>query len=70
MANINTKNVSKAEESLLLASKDLIAFGKLFLPNDFLRSETPHFHYEMADAIDNQDIKQLALPQHRGILDL
>ena len=66
MANINTKNVSKAEESLLLASKDLIAFGKLFLPNDFLRSETPHFHYEMADAIDNQDIKQLAIILPRG----
>ena len=66
MANINTKNVSKAEESLLLASKDLIAFGKLFLPNDFLRSETPHFHFEMADAIDNQDIKQLAIILPRG----
>ena len=29
MANINTQNVSKAEEALFLASKDLIAFGKL-----------------------------------------
>lgn len=43
MANINTKNVSKAEEQLELASKDLIAFGKLFLPEDFMRSETPFF---------------------------
>ena len=43
MANINTQNVSKAEETLMLAQKDLIAFGKLFLPDDFMRSETPFF---------------------------
>ena len=51
MANINTQNVSKAEETLMLAQKDLIAFGKLFLPDDFMRSETPPFHYEVADAL-------------------
>ena len=41
MANINANNVSEAEEALKLAHKDLIAFGKLFLPDDFMRSETP-----------------------------
>ena len=34
MANINTRNVSKAEEQLELARKDLVAFGKLFLIED------------------------------------
>ena len=53
--NLNQKNVSEAEKILLLASKDLIAFGKLFLPDDFLRSETPPFHYEVADAIDDKN---------------
>ena len=53
MANINSQNVNEAEEALRLASKDLIAFGKLFLPDDFMRSETPPFHYEMADSIDD-----------------
>ena len=48
--NINTQNVSKAEQQLELAKKDMIAFGKLFLPDDFMRSETPFFHYEVADA--------------------
>ena len=38
MANINKKNISQAEEQLRLAHNDLIAFGKLFLPDDFLRS--------------------------------
>ena len=53
MANINSQNITKAEEALRLASKDLISFGKLFLPDDFKRSETPFFHYEVADAIDD-----------------
>ena len=66
MANINTHNVSQAEEELKLASKDLIAFGKLFLPDDFERSETPFFHYEVADALMNMDLRQLAVILPRG----
>tara|TARA_Y100000401_G_scaffold116900_1_gene123873 strand:- start:8487 stop:10073 length:1587 start_codon:yes stop_codon:yes gene_type:complete len=53
--NINSQNVSAAEEALLLAKNDLIAFGKLFLPDDFMRSETPFFHYEIADKIFEKD---------------
>ena len=55
MSNINTQNVSRAEEALRLAYVDLIAFGKLFLPDDFMRSETPFFHYEIADARISRD---------------
>jgi len=49
-----------------MAKNDLIAFGKLFLPDDFMRSETPAFHYEMADAIDDPECKQLAIILPRG----
>ena len=66
MANINSQNISKAEEALQLAHKDLISFGKLFLPDDFLRSETPFFHYEIADAIDDKNVKQTAIIIPRG----
>ena len=66
MANINTQNVSKAEEALELAKNDMIAFGKLFLPDDFMRSETPFFHYEVADAICDMDKRQLAVILPRG----
>ena len=66
VANINKENVSEAQEALHLASKDLIAFGKLFLPNDFMRSETPFFHYEIADIIDDKSIKQTAIIIPRG----
>ena len=58
--------MSKEEEALHLAYNDIIAFGKLFLPDDFLRSETPAFHYEVADALDDQEIKQLAIILPRG----
>ena len=64
--NINSHNVSESEEALLLASKDLIAFGKLFLSNDFMRSETPFFHYEIADIIDDKSVKQTAIIIPRG----
>jgi len=66
MANINSRKISRAEKTLILAKNDLIAFGKLFLPDDFLRSETPPFHYEMADSIDDVNCKQLAIILPRG----
>ena len=66
MANINLNNVSTMEEQLLLAKNDLIAFGKLFLPDDFMRSETPFFHYAVADKLNDLSIKQLAVVLPRG----
>ncbi len=66
MANINLHNVSKEEEALHLAKNDLVAFGKLFLPEDFMRSETPFFHYEVCDALDDKNERQLAVILPRG----
>tara|TARA_Y100001938_G_scaffold142771_1_gene214564 strand:- start:13434 stop:14987 length:1554 start_codon:yes stop_codon:yes gene_type:complete len=66
MANINFHNVGKEEEALKLAYTDLVAFGKLFLPDDFMRSETPPFHYEVMDAINDPNVRQLAIVLPRG----
>ena len=66
MANINKHNVSKQEEALLLAKNDMISFGKLFLQDDFGRSESPFFHYEIADAIMDHSIRELAIIIPRG----
>ena len=52
--NINTHNISDAEELFETAKNDIISFWKLFLPDDFGRSETPWFHYEVVDAIDDK----------------
>tara|TARA_R110000824_G_scaffold55632_8_gene153118 strand:- start:2911 stop:4434 length:1524 start_codon:yes stop_codon:yes gene_type:complete len=54
------------EDDLRLAHRDLIAFGKLFLPDDFMRSETPFFHYEVADALMNKEHRQLGVILPRG----
>ena len=64
--NITTQNVSDAEEALLESSKDMLAFGKLFLPDDYTRSETPWFHYEISDCIMDKEVKQLAVIMPRG----
>ena len=66
MANINTQDVSTAEEQLIMAKNDIISFGKLFLPDDFCRSETPFFHYTVADAVNDLSVKQLAVILPRG----
>ena len=62
MASLNLHgNVSKNEEVLQLAYKDLITFGKLFSPADYLASESPPFHYEVGKLLLDRGLQQLAL---------
>jgi predicted phage terminase large subunit-like protein len=62
MANLNLNgNISKNEEILHLAYNDLIAFGKLFSPQDFLATKSPKFHYEMGKHLLDKEKQQLAL---------
>jgi len=66
VANINKQNVSQANKVLELSRHDLIAFGKLFLSGDFGKSESPKFHYQIADALLEKTTKSLALILPRG----
>lgn len=66
MAYINLHNVSKEEEILYKAYKNLIYFGKVFLPGDFMRSKTPQFHYEIARELLSDSNKPLAIIISRG----
>ena len=62
MANLNLHgDVSKNEEILHLAYNDLIVFGKMFSPQDFLASATPQFHNEVGKLLLDKDIRQLGL---------
>ena len=62
MANLNLHgDVSQNEKLLSDAYSDLIVFGKLFSPQDFLASATPHFHVEVGKLLLNKDIQQLGL---------
>ena len=66
MANINKQNVSKAEEMLYRAYKDLIVYGKLFLAGDFMKSATPQFHREIGEELLSDSNKPLAIIIARG----
>ena len=62
MANLNLNgNVSKNEEVLHMAYKDLITFGKLFSPQDFLATSTPDFHNRMSDIMLDRTKQQVAM---------
>ncbi len=56
MANLNLNgNISEKEKVLKMAHEDLIVFGKLFSPQDFLASATPDFHVEVGKKLINRD---------------
>jgi predicted phage terminase large subunit-like protein len=62
MANLNLHgDVSKNEEILHMAYSDLIVFGKMFSPQDFLASATPEFHNEVGKLLLDKSIQQLGL---------
>ena len=62
MANLNLNgNISEKEKVLEMAFKDLITFGKLFSPQDFLATTSPPFHYDVGNLLINRKIQQLAL---------
>ena len=62
MANLNLNgNISENEKVLKMAYEDLIVFGKLFSPQDFLASATPKFHNIIGKKLLNKNIQQLAL---------
>ena len=62
MANLNLNgNISEKEKVLEMAFKDLITFGQLFSPQDFLASTSPKFHHEVGGLLIDRKIQQLAL---------
>jgi hypothetical protein len=66
MANINTKLSSDHERILKACFDNLITFGKFFLAGDFSKSETPFFHYEIADELLSPAQKPCAIVISRG----
>ena len=62
MANLNLHgDVSLNEKLLHDAYNDLILFGKLFSPQDFLASATPDFHVGVGKLLLNKEEQQLGL---------
>lgn len=54
-------DISTAEKMLYLCYTDLIAYGKVFLSGDFSKAESPPVHYEVADELNSDSRKPLAI---------
>jgi len=64
--NINKNNVSEKERVLELARRDIIAFGQLFLPEDFMKSTPAAYHYELNDLLLDNTKKRNCIILPRG----
>jgi len=64
--NINKNNVSEKERVLELAKKDIISFGQLFLPEDFMKSSPAPYHYELNDLLLDDTKKRNCIILPRG----
>ena len=64
--NINKNNVSEKERVLELAKKDIISFGQLFLPDDFMKSTPAAYHYELNNLLLDETKKRNCIILPRG----
>ena len=64
--NINSSNLSEKERVLNIVSKDLVAFGQLFLPDDFMKSSPAPFHYEVGSKLLDRSLRKLCVVLPRG----
>ena len=49
-----------------MVSKDLVAFGQLFLPEDFMKSKPAPFHHEVGEKFLDNGIRRLCVVLPRG----
>jgi len=49
--NIIPPDLSQKEKALELAKKDIITFGQMFLPEDFMKSSPAPYQYELSDLL-------------------
>jgi len=64
---LNIPQDRSKEEILELCANDLITFGKLFMPEDFLnKSKSPAFHYNITDLMLNRNERRVAIVIPRG----
>ena len=64
--NINKHNVSDKERVLEMAKKDIISFGQLFLPEDFMKSSPAPYHYELNNLLLDPTKNRICIILPRG----
>ena len=49
--NIIPPDLSQKEKALELAKKDIITFGQMFMPEDYMKSSPAPYQYELSDLL-------------------
>ena len=63
--NIIPPDLSQKEQALELARKDIITFGQMFLPEDFMKSTPAPYQYELSNILLGED-KRVCIILPRG----
>jgi len=63
--NIIPPDLSAKEQALELARKDIVTFGQMFLPEDFMKSTPAPYQYELSNLLLGED-KRLCIILPRG----
>ena len=63
--NIIPPDLSQKEKALELAKKDIITFGQMFLPEDFMKSTPAPYQYELSNLLLGQE-KRVCIILPRG----
>ena len=64
--NIISNDLDEKERVLNMVSKDLVAFGQLFLPDDFMKSKPAPFHHRVGEFLLDDKIRRLCVILPRG----
>ena len=64
--NIIPPDLSQKEKALEMASKNIITFGQMFLPEDFMKSGPAPYQYELSDLLLNDEEKRSCIILPRG----
>ena len=63
--NIIPPDLSAKEKALELAKKDIVTFGQMFLPEDFMKSAPAPYQYQLSDILLGND-KRVCIILPRG----
>ena len=64
--NINSSGQKEKDRVLSIVANDLIAFGQLFLPDDFMKSSPAPFHYEVGKKLLDPKSRKMCIVLPRG----
>lgn len=59
MSNVITSNLKDKDRILELGSRDIMSFGQMFLPDDFMKSTPAPYHFELNDTLLDVNKKML-----------